>query len=124
YGYGGPGQYADRRQAARHWDAEVMTKAPDTVLVLLTASPEVIRQRMREHRHLHCPLKEADVERVLERFQAEYDESMIRRRFTLEVTNASLPETFQEFLRHMEPHLTQADRLRILSHQAAIKGMR
>src|SRR5262249_16289448 len=71
YGYGGPGQYADRRQAARHWDAEVMTKAPDTVLVLLKASADVIRQRMRQDPHPHSILKEGDVEQVLECFREE-----------------------------------------------------
>ncbi len=122
YGYGGPGQYADRRQEARHWDAEVMAKAPDTVLVLVKASADVIRRRMRQNPHPRCMLKEADVEWVLNRFQEEYTNSLIRRRFTLDTTSASVEETLQEFLRLMEAHLTPADRLRILSHQAIMRA--
>ena len=46
YGYGGPGEYADRRMLARWIDEDVLKLIPDTILVLIKASPEVIRERM------------------------------------------------------------------------------
>ena len=42
YGFGEPGSFADRRQRAREWDNELLSVAPDTVLVLVRASAEVI----------------------------------------------------------------------------------
>jgi len=117
YGYGGPDEYADRQAMARGHDSRVMRLAPDTVLVLVKASPEVIRQRMNENPHPRCILKDRDVELVLQRFEEEYNRSGIRRRFMLDTTNATVQETFQEFLRQMEPHFTEADRLALLTHE-------
>jgi thymidylate kinase len=116
YGYGGTDEYADRQVMARHYDAEVMETAPDTVLVLLKASPEVIRQRKANNPHHREILKDTDVETVLRRFEEEYQRSGLRRRFMLDTTSVTIEETFQEFLRKMEPHFTQEDRLAMLTH--------
>lgn len=123
YGYGGIGQYADRRVMARYYDAEIMRVAPDTVLVLMKASAEVIRRRMQAGRHPHCILKEHDVELVLQRFEEEYDNSLIRRRFVLDTTEKTPEETFREFLRQMEPHLTPADQQALLVHGHLMKDI-
>ena len=42
YGYGHPDVYGDRQKTARTLDEQVMRAAPDTVLVLLRASPDAI----------------------------------------------------------------------------------
>lgn len=118
YGYGGPGQYGDRRAMARSYDAKVKQTAPDTVLVLMKASAEVIRRRMRKDPRPRNPFKEEHVERVLERFEEEFGNSLIQRRFNLDTTDTAAAEVLEEFLAKMEPHLTNTDRLRILSHQA------
>jgi hypothetical protein len=118
YGFGRPGEYADRQVMAREYDAQVMAVAPDTVLVHMTAKPEIIRRRMRENPQPLGILQAKDVETVLERFEQQYDESLIRRRFTLDTTDASVAETFQAFLSQIEAHLSQRDQLRILTHQA------
>ncbi len=103
---------------ARSYDAKVKQMAPDTVLVLMKASSEVIRRRMRENPRPRNPFKEEHLERVLERFEEEYGNSLIQRRFTLDTTEASAAEILDEFLVKMEPHLTDTDRLRIINHQA------
>ena len=123
YGFGDAGTFADRRQRARAWDAEVMKLGPDTVLVLVEASADVIRQRMGENPRARCILQEKDVELVLDRFREEYDNSLIYRRFTLDTTDTTLEHTVQGFLRQMWPHLSQADRLRMLSRLEAIEGV-
>ena len=115
YGYGEPGTFADRRQRARAWDAEVIKRAPDTILVLVKASAEVIRQRMRQSPRPRCILKEQDVELVLGGFEEEYNNLLILRRFTLDTTSTSASETFQKFLRQMWPYLSPVDRLRLVS---------
>ena len=65
YGYGAKGEYAERGLFARSMERNIMEKAPDTVLVLLKASPEVIRRRMKGSPHTHQVVPEADVETVL-----------------------------------------------------------
>ena len=115
YGYGEPNTFADRRQRARAWDAEVMREAPDTVLVLVKASGEVVRQRMRDRPRPRCVLKAPDVDPVLERFQEEFDSSLILRRFALDTTGVPPEDTLREFLEQMWQHLLASDRLRIAS---------
>jgi len=115
YEYGRPGEYADRVQMVRAWDHEVMQIAPDTVLVLMKASPEVIKQRMAAHKERKSILQEKDIEFVLKRFDDLFSGSLIRRRFTLDTSTASIEETFAEFLKNMEPHFTLIDRLRMVA---------
>ena len=88
YGYGGRGEYGDRAALARAFDEEVMQHAPDTVLVLLRARPEVIAQRMREQPHERPVVQEKDIEHVLQRFEEEYRDSLIRKKFALDTSDA------------------------------------
>ena len=115
YGYGGPGEYANRRVMARSIEAHILDMAPETVLILLKASPEVIARRMRENPRPKGPLQEKDIEYVLQRFEEEYNSSLIRKRFVLDTGNGTIDDTFSEFVREIQSHLTDDDRLRILS---------
>lgn len=121
YGYGQPDTYGDRRLGLKFWEAELSRLAPDMAVVLLTASPDVIRQRMQANPHSRSRLKEGDIETVLARYQELFDQTTLRRKFTLDTTEATAQEMIQEFLRQMEPHLSSTDRQRILTHQA-LKG--
>ena len=120
YGYGEPGSFADRTRRARAWDAQLLKMAPDTVLVHVKASAEIIRRRMSQSPQPRCILKEEDVERVLDRFLQEYEDSLIFRRITVDTTSASVEESLQEFLDSMWPHLSEVDRLRMLSRRKAL----
>ena len=84
-------------------------------------APEVIRRRMQDNPHPLGILEAKDVEVVLARFEEQFNQSLIGRRVTLDTTNASAVETFASFLSQIERHLSQADQLRILTHQA-LKG--
>ena len=52
YGYGGPGQYANRGQMARGMDAQVNQLLPGMVIVHMKASPETIGRRVQEGERL------------------------------------------------------------------------
>ncbi len=118
YGYGGSDDpFSDRRRRAREWDTEVMMQAPDTVLVLLRASVDVIRRRMRLDPHAGSVLKSDDVPMVLRRFEEEYSDSQIERRFALDTSDSSPDRTFEEFLRQMRPNFTDIDHLRLASNR-------
>ena len=94
-----------------------MEVAPDTVLVLVKASPEVIARRMRENPHREGLLQEKDIEHVLEAFEEEYERSFIRRRFVLDTSTATIDETLAEFVEKYQPFFSNADLLRL--HQQA-----
>jgi len=117
YGYGKAGEYGDRQMLVRWWDADIMHMAPDTVLIHMKASPETIRQRMAAHPNPHGILKDEHVEQVLEAFQTLFSNTMIRRHFELDTTDKTPDETFREWVRQMEPHFSENDRLRMLTHQ-------
>ena len=118
YGYGGKGQYAERTTLARAVEKTIMQKAPDTVLILLNASAEVIAKRMRENLHPRPVVLEQDIAHVLQRFDEEYQNSLIRRKFVLDTTTTTVAETLQQFATQIEPYLTDTDRLRMLAHKA------
>ena len=123
YGYGGPGQYADRQRAARSFDAQVNVHMPDMVLVLMKASPETIRRRVEEGsspfpaRHAATLFQAKDAEIVLERFEEEYESSLISRKFVLDTTTASVQESLAEFKQQIKPFITSQDRLRLLTRE-------
>ena len=67
FGFGGEGQYADRRILSDDIETAIMKYQPDTVLVLLKANTDVIKERMKSNPHKHQVIKDEDVELLLER---------------------------------------------------------
>ena len=122
YGYGGPGEYAERTALARSLEREIMERAPDTVLVLIKASPETIAGRMRENPHTQSLVQEKDIEHVLRRFDEEFGRSLIRKKFALDTTSDTVEQTLAGFDERIMPLLSDRDRLRLLVHQARQKG--
>ena len=117
YGFGGPGQPIDRQIMARSYDAMVMNAAPDTVLVLLKATPEVIRKRREADPNPQPYPHDEHIELVLQRFDDEFKRSLMRKKITLDTRDMTAEETLNEFLRQIKPMLTSDDRVRILAHR-------
>ena len=114
YGYGGPGLIGDRSVISQHIEHRIMKHTPETVLVLIKASPDVITRRMREAPHKHQVIREEDIERVLTRFEEEHWRSLIARKITLDTSTMTITETVAEFANKIQPHLTQVDLARLL----------
>ncbi len=117
YGFGEPGSFADRTRRARHWDAEMLGTAPDTVLALVKASPDVIRERMRAAPRPRSLLKESDVGHALDRFEEEYESSLMQRRISLDTSSAPVADTLAKFVDEMRPHLSEKDLLRMVARR-------
>jgi hypothetical protein len=115
YGYGGPDQYSDRALSARHIEGQILDIAGDTVLVHLKASPEVIRQRMKEESREHGLVKDEDVEYILQRFEEESVRSFLRQKIQIDTTDLTPEQTLARFVEEIQPHLSEADRARILT---------
>jgi hypothetical protein len=115
YGYAADGDIGS--PLARRLEGEIMQKAPDTVLILLRAQPEVIVRRMAEARHEWQIVQEKDVEFVLQRFEEEYEASILPGKFALDTSDVPVLETLAEFAVQIEPLINRADRQRIQAHQ-------
>ena len=110
YGYGEGGE---RSHWARIVEGEIVGKAFETILVLLTASPETIRERMRADPHPRGLVKDEDVEEVLADFETEFGKSILRYKFALDTSNSTPEETLERFLELATPMLRDSDRLRM-----------
>jgi hypothetical protein len=114
YGYGGPGEYADRQWYARHIEQDIMHRARDTTIVLVKASADTIRDRRNANPHKFSYLQEEDIEKVLEGFETQYNASFIRNKFEIDTTTATKEENLAEFVEKFEPHLSDTDRAKIM----------
>ena len=113
YGYGERGSFADRLARAREWDAELLERAHDAVLVLVRAAPGTIKERLASGPRVRGVLRQADVEHVVDRFDEEFDASLIRRKFTLDTTQSNVEETLDQFLSAIRPYLSSIDTQRM-----------
>lgn len=89
----------------------------DTILVLLTARPEVIRRRMIEESHSYTIIKEQDIPMLLERFQEEFAQSLLRKRIRIDTSDLTPESLLQEFLTAAEPFWKTKDLVRLLMHR-------
>lgn len=116
YGYGGAGEYGDRESMARGVETEIFEQAPDTVIIHVKASADVIRQRMKDNPHERTVVKGEDIDHILERFQYHFSHSLLRYRFELDTTEATVEETLKEFVTKIGPLMSDKDRLRMQAH--------
>lgn len=123
WSYGGAGELGDRSVVSRQIEEVILEEESALlVLVLLTASPEVIARRMKEDPHESSPVQEKDVEYVLQRFQEEYEKFRIPNKLTLDTSTSTAEETLAEFVERVEPFLGESDRLKMELHQAKQKA--
>lgn len=90
----------------------------DTILVLLTASPEVIVKRMDEDPHEYQVIKEDDIPVLLEKFKEEFLASAIHAKIEINTNNLTPDQVLAEFIRiAREQYLSSEDMLRIMMHE-------
>lgn len=85
---------------------------PDTILLLLTAKPEVIRRRMQAAPHTYPIVQPEDVEEVSAELEREYRLSWLDRRFTIDTSEMTPEQLFSAFMRRVVPYLDTRDLLR------------
>lgn len=84
----------------------------DSVLLLLTASPDVIRERMRAAPHPYSIVPAEDVETVSQQFEAEFRASWIERKLKIDTSDLQPQQLLPTFLRQVKPLLDTRDLLR------------
>jgi hypothetical protein len=107
--------YDSNALAIRH-GRELEKEIPkDTILVLLTASPEVITRRMREDPHEYQVIKEDDIPFILNKFKEEFLGSAIHAKIEINTDDITPDQVLEEFIRiAREQYLSSEDMLRIM----------
>ncbi len=119
FDYGGPGQPFDRNDVFGQVEDRIKGITDDPVVIVhITATPEVIRQRMRAGPHENAVLREQDIDLVLGKFVDGVAKSTLGPKLHIDTSEASLEECVAEFARQIQPHLTAHDRERIAAHRA------
>ena len=119
FGYGGEGEYADRRQTSRSYEKQILERAPDTVLVLVKASAEVIKKRMSDWPHHNGALQREDIDSVLARFEEEYDASLLPHKIVIDTSSATVEESMAVLVEKLTPLLSEADCNRMEAQRGA-----
>ena len=110
--------YSRSRKYIQSIDHRLVNAAPDTILCYVTASPDIIRQRMEGNPHTYSVLKDADVEMVQSRFDKEFSYSLLRQKITLDTSTSTVDKTMDEFVEKIEPYLSDEDRIRIVRSES------
>ena len=110
-----------RRAIIDHVEESIIQFAPDMPLVLVRASPETIAQHMKQRPHQNAALREADIQRLLDEFEAEFEKSSMRNKFTVDTGQGTEEETLARFIQAFEPYWTDNNTLRILTRKARQK---
>lgn len=104
-------------QTRNAFDDMILDGAPESVLVLVKASPQTIASRIREHPHRRQVIRESDIELVLERFEEEFSHSKLSNKLVIDTTDATVEESLEQLVRGLERYFTQEDRDRLDSHR-------
>jgi hypothetical protein len=110
--------YDSRALAIRH-GRELEKELPsDTILVLLTASPEAITKRMAADPHEYQVIKTEDISLLLEKFNEEYHASAIHAKIQIDTTELTPDQVLEEFLKQARTrYLESEDLLRIMMNE-------
>lgn len=110
--YGPRYYYPGKAVAAYHRRIEPQMPL-DTVLVLLTAAPDIIRARMAATPHRYSLVQPTEVEEVQKQFEAEFTASRIRRKVRFDTSDLKPEEMLDRFLKVVRPKLNVRDLLLI-----------
>lgn len=95
------------------YQRKIETELPkDTILLLLSARPEVIRQRMAAAPHDYPVVPSGDIEAVSKEFLAEYGASWIHRKLQIDTSDLTPDSLFKTFMQRIKPCLDTRDLLR------------
>lgn len=83
-----------------------------TIVLLLAASPDVIRRRMADAPHPYPVVRPEDVEDVNAAFEAEFRATWIGRKLRIDTSELSPEQLFAAFMERVVPYLDARDLLR------------
>lgn len=114
YGHEREPQGGSRWKYVRHIESGFAEQAPDTIMVFVKASAEVIARRMAANPHPFSIVKENDIESVLAGFELEQERSILHTKVVVDTSSATVQESTEELIATIRPHLTIEDRRRMV----------
>ena len=85
-------------------------KMPDnSILVLMTCDPDVVRQRMVDDPHPYELVKSHEIEEIMDEFLYEYNSSYFRQKVEFDTTNLTPEGILQPFLEAVRPQVDARD---------------
>lgn len=105
----GPRYYYLRPLPANYHRKIELELPKDTILVLLTARPEVITRRMKAAPRKYGLVKENEIEEVSNAFAEEFGQSWLRRKVRIDTSDMDTETVMKECLKVVRPHLSEKD---------------
>jgi len=98
----------------RKYEAEM---PEDTILVHLTARPDVIQTRMETNPHRYTVIKKEDIPMLLDRFRREFRVSWIKHKIEIDTSDLTPNQLLQTFLDQSLLHVNTRDMLMRLAER-------
>ena len=115
-GLGGPRSHSGLPQ---DYHRQIEHEFPsDTLYCLVTARPEVLRQRAQSNPHPFPLVPEAELEEVQEAFEREWAMCWLKRKFRLDTSDLAPDQLVPAFLKAAKRHLKPEDLTRLQAHNA------
>ena len=100
-------------QTRHSFDDMILDAVPESVLVLVKASPQTIASRMRENPHPRQVIQEVDIAMILKRFEEQFLNSKLSNKLVLDTTAATVEESLDQLVSGLDRFFTQEDRDRL-----------
>jgi len=118
YGYGGPGEEFDREIVFEQIERRIKQVSSDPIIIVhMTASPEVIEQRMSElsgtPAHSNSPMKVGDIPEVMSEYSRLVQKASIGPVIHIDTSTDTPQESLNRLVKLMEPYFTESDRNKI-----------
>ena len=123
YGYGLPGEQFDREKVFEQIERRVKQVTSDPVIIVhMTASPEVIEQRMSElsvsPAHSNSPMNSEDIPEIMSEYDRLVRKSTIGPVVRLDTSIDTFQQSLDRLVQLLEPHFTESDQERISLHKS------
>ena len=106
---------------AHRIEKQIMETTPDRVLVHVTATAAVIRNRKTETPHQYDLIEDDNIELLLDRFDEEFENSLLLNKIRIDTREATVEESLAEFVDRFGPMMTDVDRERMETQKKASK---
>jgi hypothetical protein len=107
--------YESHYPAIRHGREIEKELPPDTILVLLTASANIINKRMIANPHKYQVIKKEDIPVLLEKFNEEFLASAIHAKIRIDTSDLTSDQVLDEFINEARSkYFTSEDLIRIM----------
>ena len=116
FDYGKVNHPGDRILEKLKIEQTIMKFCPDTVLTLIKCNETETKQRIKKSPHKIQMVGENDIKSLKNRFQKEFDSSLITNKITIDTSNSTIEQSVSELVYKLQPFYSRDDRIKLLSN--------